>query len=139
MAHNKITISAIVNVPVEKAWECYNNPKKIEEWYSAGDGWHTASAKNDLKEGGRFDYRMEPRDNPEIGFNFTGAYTKVKPHELIAYTMDDGRKAVVKFKKDGDATAVEIEFDAENVNSVEQQRDGWQAILNSFKTYVENR
>ncbi len=29
------------------------------------------------------------------------------------------------------------EFDAETENSVELQRKGWQAILDSFKRYVE--
>jgi hypothetical protein len=30
-------------------------------------------------------------------------------------------------------------FEAENSNPTEMQRDGWQAILNNFKIYVETR
>jgi hypothetical protein len=30
-------------------------------------------------------------------------------------------------------------FEAENTNSIEMQRDGWQAILNNFNKYVETR
>jgi hypothetical protein len=28
-------------------------------------------------------------------------------------------------------------FDAEDTNSMEQQQEGWQAILNNFKKYAE--
>jgi hypothetical protein len=31
-----------------------------------------------------------------------------------------------------------IEFEAENMNPLELQREGWQAILNNFKKYVES-
>jgi hypothetical protein len=30
-------------------------------------------------------------------------------------------------------------FETENINSVEQQRTGWQAILDNFKKYVESQ
>jgi uncharacterized protein YndB with AHSA1/START domain len=134
----KLIVEAHIGASVDKVWKSYNDPKQIVKWNSAGDGWGTVSAKNDLKVGGKFVYRMEPRDNPDLGFDFTGEYTKVKPNELMAYTMDDGRKAVVKFKKEGERTFVTVEFDAESENPEEVQKAGWQAILNSFKSYVEN-
>lgn len=134
----KLTVEAHIDAPVDEVWKSYNDPKLIVKWNSAGDGWGTVSAKNNLKVGGKFVYRMEPRDNPDLGFDFSGVYTKVKVNELMAYTMDDNRKAVVKFKKEGDGTFVTIEFDAESENSEEVQKAGWQAILNSFKSYVEN-
>ena len=36
-----------------------------------------------------------------------------------------------------DGVTVRETFDAETTNSVEQQRNGWQAILNNFKKHVE--
>jgi hypothetical protein len=30
-------------------------------------------------------------------------------------------------------------FDAESTHSIEQQREGWQAILNNFAQYVQDR
>jgi hypothetical protein len=38
----------------------------------------------------------------------------------------------------GDSTEVNIEFDAENQNALELQENGWQAILNNFKSYAES-
>jgi uncharacterized protein YndB with AHSA1/START domain len=59
---------------------------------------------------------------------------------LIVYSLTDGRKVEVIFTKDDDArTKIATDFEAENANPIEMQRDGWQAILNNFKKYVETR
>jgi hypothetical protein len=34
---------------------------------------------------------------------------------------------------------VRVTFEAEEVHSVDQQRDGWQAILNNFARHVEQK
>ena len=38
---------------------------------------------------------------------------------------------------DGQNTIVTESFEAEETNSTNKQRDGWQAILNNFKKYCE--
>ncbi len=53
--------------------------------------------------------------------------------------MSDGRKATTKFISEDDSTKVSITFDAEKENSIDMQRDGWQAILNNFKKYAEQK
>jgi len=52
--------------------------------------------------------------------------------------MGDGRKVKIDFTGSGNTTKVIESFDAEETNSVEMQRGGWQAILDNFKKYVEN-
>jgi len=131
-----ITVSAIVNAPVQKVWEYWTNPKHITRWNNASDEWHTPRAENDLRVGGKFLSRMEARDG-SMGFDFIGKYSKVEPHRLIKYTLEDDRKVQVSFDPDGDRTTVTEVFDAEHENSVELQQTGWQAILDSFKKYVE--
>lgn len=132
-----ITIEAIVNAPVEKAWEVYTNPKHVTQWNHASDDWHSPSAENDLRKGGKFLYRMEAKDG-SFGFDFGGVYDEVKSNELLSYTIGDGRKVKNVFAKEGDATKVTVTFEAENQNPVEMQRGGWQAILNNFKKYAES-
>ena len=44
---------------------------------------------------------------------------------------------VVEFLKAGDRVTVRETFDAEETHSVEQQRTGWQAILDRFARHVE--
>lgn len=74
-----------------------------------------------------------------MGFDFGGTYDNVVPLELIAYTMDDQRKAKVNFQEKAATVEVIIQFDAEATHTEEQQREGWQAILDNFKAYVESQ
>lgn len=131
-----ITVEATINAPVEKVWKLYTSPEHIVKWNTASPDWHTTRAENDLRAGGTFLSRMEAKDG-SFGFDFGGVYDEVKTNELIAYTMGDGRKAIVTFTGAGNATKVSVVFDAETQNSVEMQRGGWQAILDCFKQYTE--
>jgi len=131
-----ITVEATVNAPVEKVWKFWTTPEDIIQWNSASDDWHTPTAKNDLRKDGEFVYHMAAKDG-SFAFDFGGVYTEVKTNELIAYTMGDGRKAKVAFTDNGNETKVVETFEAEEVNSVDMQRSGWQAILNNFKKYTE--
>jgi uncharacterized protein YndB with AHSA1/START domain len=92
----------------------------------------------DLREGGRFNTRMEAKDG-SAGFDFSGTYTRVVPKEEVAYRMDDGREATVRFSEEDEGVRIMVEFDAEGTHPVEMQRDGWQAILDSFGRYVEGK
>jgi uncharacterized protein YndB with AHSA1/START domain len=134
----KITVSATIQAPVEKVWKFWADPDHITQWNNASDDWHTPHATNDLRTGGKFRSRMEAKDG-SMGFDFEGVYSEVIPNKRIAYAMSDGREVVVTFTTKGNETTVEETFDAEATNSIELQRDGWQAILNNFKKYVESK
>lgn len=132
-----IKIENAVNVPVETVWEFWTKPEHITKWNNASDDWHTPRAENDLRVGGKFLSRMEAKDG-SFGFDFAGVYTEVKTNELIAYTIDDGRNVKVTFEAKDNTTKIITTFEAETQNSIEMQRNGWQAILNSFKKYAES-
>lgn len=137
MNNTPITIQTTINAPIDKVWEYWNKPEHIEKWAFAQDDWEAYGAENDLRVGGTFKTTMAAKDK-SASFDFTGTYTKVDEHEVIEYTMDDGRKVSVKFETvDGDKTKVTETFDPESENSAEMQRAGWQAILDNFKKYVE--
>lgn len=131
-----ITVVTTINATVEKVWTFWTTPQHITQWNNASDDWHTPKAENDLRKGGNFSTRMEAKDG-SFGFDFEGVYTDVQLNELIAYTMGDGRKVHILFESDGNTTTVSETFDAEEVNPVEMQRSGWQAILDNFKKYTE--
>ena len=132
-----ITVDALVDAPVEKVWACWTEPEHITQWNNASDDWHTPWAKNDLVPGGRFVSRMEARDG-SMGFDFGGVYNEVIENKRIVYTIDDNRKVTVNFSGDGTSTRIVEEFEAEDQHSSELQQQGWQAILNNFKKYVES-
>ena len=131
-----IKIETTVKAPAEKVWEYWTNPDHITKWSFASDDWHTPWAKNDLRVGGSFSSRMEAKDG-SMGFEFGGVYDRVVDHKEIAYTMGDGRKVDVVFTSLGDETKVEESFEAEAMNPVEMQQQGWQTILDNFKKYTE--
>ena len=137
-AKTTITIQAVISAAVEKVWELYTIPEHVMQWNHASDDWHSPKAENDLKPGGEFNYRMEARDGSS-GFDFWGIYEKIKTNESIYYTLGDGREVMVTFVEHNNETRIEILFEAESTHSIEMQRTGWQAILNNFKTYVEEK
>ena len=131
-----ITVSALVNKPLAEVWQRWTTPADIEHWNAAGDDWHCPKASNDLRVGGRFSYTMAARDG-SASFDFEGTYTAVEDQARIAYTMADGRTCTVTFQPEGEGTLVTEVFDPENMNPVDFQRAGWQAILDRFKAYTE--
>lgn len=132
-----ITIQATVNAPVEKVWRVWTNPEEIILWSSPSPEWYTPRASHDLRPGGQFLYRMEARDG-SFGFDFGGTFDEIKPNQVLNYTIGDGRKVKTTFKENGGKTEIVQTFEAETENSIEQQRTGWQAILDNFRKYVES-
>ncbi len=133
-----ITIEATINAPISQVWEYWTEPKHITNWSYASDEWHCPYAENNLQVGGKFTTRMDAKDD-SFGFDFSGTYIDVEPNKLISYTMSDGRKVDTEFIEQGDNTTIEQTFDAETENPIEMQKNGWQAILNSFKKYADSK
>jgi uncharacterized protein YndB with AHSA1/START domain len=131
----KITVEAKVAAPIEQVWKAWTTPSDITQWNAASDDWHTTTSTVDLRVGGSFSSRMEAKDG-SVGFDFGGTYTQVVELELIECSMGD-RSLLVEFVDGQDDVVVRETFDAEATHSEEQQRQGWQAILDRFKKYVE--
>jgi uncharacterized protein YndB with AHSA1/START domain len=132
----KITVETTISAPVEQVWRAWNTPDDIKQWNAASDDWHTTKSVVDLRVGGAFSSRMEAKDG-SMGFDFAGTYTKVVEHRSIESTFGD-RMLLVEFIPGKDGTTVRETFDSESTHSIEQQRAGWQAILNNFKKHVES-
>ena len=131
-----VTVEVTVNAPVEKVWQYWTSPEHIIKWNNASDDWHTPYSENDLRVGGKFLSRMEAKDGSSA-FDFTGTYDDVLINELIAYKIADGRQVKIIFTPSGKGCKVSETFETESIHSEELQRNGWQAILNNFKEYVE--
>lgn len=133
----KITVQTTVNAPLQTVWDYFTQPKHIMHWNNASPDWHTPRAENDLQPGGSFTSRMEAKDG-SMGFDFGGVYQEVERLSFYSYIMGDGRFVSVSFKEVPDGVEITETFDAEMTNPVELQRNGWQAILDNFKTYAES-
>jgi uncharacterized protein YndB with AHSA1/START domain len=133
----KINVETNVAASIDKVWEAYTTPEAIKHWNAASDDWHTTTASVDLREGGTFLSRMEAKDG-SMGFDFAGTYTKVVEYNLIEYSFGD-RMAQVVFTPNSVGVEIRVTFDSEVTHPFEQQRAGWQAILDNFARYVEGK
>jgi uncharacterized protein YndB with AHSA1/START domain len=130
----KVTVEITIPAPIELIWQAWTTPEDITQWNAASDDWHTTRASVDLRVGGTFSSRMEAK-NGSMGFDFEGTYTKIVQHQLIEGTFGE-RTLQVEFLAVPGGITVRETFEAEQTFSVEQQRTGWQSILNSFARYV---
>jgi uncharacterized protein YndB with AHSA1/START domain len=130
-----ITVATTVPAPIDFVWKCFTQPEHITQWNQADKSWHCPQSVVDLQVGGRFCTTMAAKDGT-TAFDFTGKYTQVEPPTTLAYTLDDGRTVRVTFTDTAAGVVVTEDFETEQVHSLEQQRVGWQAILDSFARYV---
>ena len=130
----RISVTTTVAAPIEAVWRAYTTPEDIMQWNAASDDWHTTAASVDLRVGGRFSSRMEAKDG-SMGFDFAGTYRRIEEHRLIEYSFGD-RMAQVEFSEAANGVSVQVTFDSETTHPVDQQRTGWQAILDNFARHV---
>lgn len=134
----KVTIETMIDSSLDTVWKSFITPEDIIRWNFASSDWICPEAGNDFRIGGKFNYRMETKDG-SMGFNLEGKFTAIKEMESIDCEFIDGRTLNISFKKRFDSVKVNQTFEAEDENSVELQKQGWQSILNNFKEYVESK
>lgn len=132
-----ITVETTVHAPIDAVWRAYTSPAAIVQWNAASPDWHTTSATVDLRVGGVFCSRMEAKDG-SVGFDFAGTYTRVETNRLLEYAFGD-RTATVEFTDAAEGVTVRVTFAAEETHAIDQQRAGWQAILDNFTRFVEGQ
>ena len=134
----KISIETEVKSTPAAVWDAWVTPEDITNWNFAIDEWCCPKAQINLEVGGKFNYRMEAKDG-SMGFDFEGTFTKVTPNESIHFKLEDNRVVTVEFMETANGIRVIETFEAEDENSAEQQKQGWQSILNNFKKHVESK
>lgn len=133
----QITVSTVIAAPLHAVWLAYTTPEDIKAWNAASPDWHTTAATVDLRPGGKFSSRMEAKDG-SFGFDFAGEYTQVVPMQCLEYRFGD-RIGRVEFSDGAGGVTVTVTFDSEATHSEEQQRSGWQAILDNFSRHVAGK
>lgn len=131
-----IKVQNTIEAPIEIVWEYWTNPEHVKNWNFASNDWHCPRASSDFNVGGEFHYIMAAKDG-SVEFDFCGTFTNIIMHQAIQIFLEDGREVNLQFTKEGDATKLIETFEPEEVNSIELQKQGWQAILDNFKSYVE--
>lgn len=130
-----ITVSVEVPCSPEAAWLAFTSPNAITAWNFASPDWCCPRASNDLKPGGSFCYRMEAKDG-SMGFDFEGTFVEVLPNQRLRFSLGPDRQVLVEFASRGAVTSVSQSFTPDADFSIEQQRAGWQSIMDNYKLYV---
>lgn len=143
----QLTVSTIINAPIDIVWDAMWNPVHIVHWgFADGATWHCPWAKwEEPKVGWIFTTRMEARDG-SFGFDLTAQYTEVTPMKSVSYTLGEmreyfvnaGRVVDITFEETPEWVKIAETFDAEDTNSEEMQITGWQMILENLKKYAES-
>jgi uncharacterized protein YndB with AHSA1/START domain len=133
-----IMVSSIVNAPINKIWQYWNQPVHVVEWNFASDDWYCPKADNHLIIKGEFHYTVASKDD-SVSFDFWGTYTKIEFEKLIEILLGDGRAMTVCFEELSEGTKVTESFEPESENSLSLQKMGWQSILDNFKKYAESK
>ena len=133
-AKTVITVAVEINASIEKVWRLWTTPADIMQWNNTNSDWHNLKVENDLRPGGRFLFAMAAKDGSDK-FDFAGIY-EVKIHELISYTLDDGRQTTNVFTP-GNPVVITESFDAEPTLPIDMQRGFCEGVLASFKRYAE--
>ena len=131
-----VRIEVLISAPIEKVWRAWVTPEAITNWNFASEDWCCPEARSDLRVGGAFSYRMEAKDK-RFGFDFEGHFLRVQSPTSLHFELADGRTVKVELQLTKEGTLVQQEFEVDDDHSVDQQRQGWQSILDSFKRYVE--
>jgi uncharacterized protein YndB with AHSA1/START domain len=136
MKNLTITIDVLINIPTDTVWTLFTEPEHIKHWYFASADWHAPDAEVDLRVGGKFKIKMSARDG-SMGFDFEGVYTDIERNKTLCYELGDSRRVEISFEQQNGSTKITESFEAEDENTAEMQRAGWQAILDNFKRYAE--
>lgn len=131
-----IRVKSRVKVSLSRAWKLWTASEHLAHWNIPSQEWRTIPRENNLQPGGKFNFRMEPRDG-RGGFDFEGTYDEVVPPKRIAYTLSDGRKAIISFTENGGVTEIMETFDADAREPVALQRDFCKAVHGHFRSYAE--
>jgi uncharacterized protein YndB with AHSA1/START domain len=131
-----ITVESIIEAPIDMVWDFWTKPEHVMHWNFASNDWHCPKANSDFNVGGEFHYIMAAKDG-SVEFDFCGTFTKVIDKTFIEIFLEDGRELNIQFESEGNATKIIETFEPEEVNSIELQKQGWQAILYNFKKYTE--
>ncbi len=133
-----ITVETNVIADLETVWDFWTSADHIKNWYHASPDWHVLNAENELSVAGQFKIVMAAKDG-SFQFDFEGEYTKIVQYEFIEYHLIDGRKVSIQFSPEEDSIHITEIFEPENTNSLVVQKAGWQAILDNFKSYTEQK
>lgn len=129
-----LTATITIDRPISDIWNLWTAPVHIAIWNCPNHEWVNNRIENDLTTGKSFLFEMAKKDGSE-SFDFQGIYDEIRVHQLISYTLNDGRKTQVTFSGEGPVTITENFEPVANLGLTMQQ-NFCQSVLERFKQYA---
>ena len=128
-------VECTIAAPIETIWKLWTEPQHMIKWWYISDHWNIINVENDLRTGGQFKISMIAKKG-DTSFDFEGLYTHVEEYKEIEYCINK-RKIKIMFSENGNATIITKVFEEGKLQSFEDQKNGWEMMLDNFKKYVK--
>jgi uncharacterized protein YndB with AHSA1/START domain len=130
-----ISVQTSVRASLAIVWREFNQPSSILQWDATPD-WVTSWCANEVRVGGRLEQLIEPRSDGSP-LHFRATYVTVEPMRSLTWQTDQGQTVRVEFADDdrGNVTLHQT-FSADPAESVDEQREEWQRVLDGFARHV---
>lgn len=101
-ADREITISRLLNAPIELVWEVWTDPDHIKNWWGP-NGFTSTIARMDLKSGGEWNLVMHGPDGTD--YKNKSVFKEIIKHKKIVYDHVSPKfTATILFESRGDKT-----------------------------------
>ncbi len=103
IADREISISRLLNAPIELVWEVWINPEHIKNWWGP-NGFSNTISKMDVAPEGEWDLTMHGPDGTD--YKNKSVFKEVELHKKLVYQHVTGPKftATIHFEKRGNQT-----------------------------------
>ncbi|HET6863742.1 MAG TPA: SRPBCC domain-containing protein [Candidatus Saccharimonadales bacterium] len=149
MIDRTVTVSRVINAPIERVWRAWTNPNAIKHWFIAKPGLPTEVIQFDVKVGGKVRLKF-----PGAAGEYTWTYVKIdEPNLLMIDILDyslpeflpDGVGGIsnIGFKDLNGKTEItvggELPDGMNNEKSRKMAENGWSFTLDNLNNYVKEK
>jgi len=140
----EITVSRILNAPIELVWEVWTNPNHIKNWWGP-DGFTNTITQMEVTPGGKWNLVMHGPDGTD--YDNESIFTEVEWHKKIAYhhISDHEFIATIAFETKGEQTYIHWQMlfptkeELMRIVSMYDIADGLQQNANKLEFYIKNQ
>jgi uncharacterized protein YndB with AHSA1/START domain len=150
--HGSFIIERRYNVPAERVFAAWADPKAKRAWFAEGEGWDIRSYELDFREGGteKSTFHVIGGNNPfppETTFGNHTFFNEIIPNERIIFTYSMDRDGVrfsvslasVEFSAAGKGTRLVLTEHAaffDGADGIQMRERGWQELLGKLGKFL---
>src|SRR3954471_23648213 len=124
-ADREISVSRLLNAPIELVWEVWTDPEHIKNWWGP-NGFTNTITKMEVKPGGEWDLIMHGPDGTD--YKNKSVFKEIVKHKKLVYEHVSSPKfvATVEFESRGDTTFI-------NWRMLFETREQFIQVVKTFK------